>query len=109
MAWSSKLQAQPATRAESIVSPAWVKALLDFQTGNGARPNGYANNRFVILETSWAIFFAQSSWNCPGQVFVWTREEIGRDLRLMTRMTNSLLIQNRKIQTGGGMFPMADW
>ncbi|MBL8190448.1 MAG: sulfurtransferase [Acidobacteria bacterium] len=49
-----KAQAQPATRAESIVSPAWVKALLDFQSGQATRPSGYINNRFVILETSWA-------------------------------------------------------
>lgn len=39
-----------------IVSPQWVKALLDFQLSDGkmARPANYHNNQFVILETSWA-------------------------------------------------------
>jgi 3-mercaptopyruvate sulfurtransferase SseA len=45
-----------APRYEAVVLPGWVKALLDFHTpGNGAkRPPTYRNNRFVILETSWA-------------------------------------------------------
>ena len=41
--------------AETIVSPQWVKAALDFHSGNGSpRPTGYRNDRLVILETSWA-------------------------------------------------------
>ncbi|MEK7833892.1 MAG: rhodanese-like domain-containing protein, partial [Acidobacteriota bacterium] len=43
-------------RAETIVSPDWVKAMLDFQTSGGktARPTNYRNNNFVIVEASWA-------------------------------------------------------
>ncbi|MBP6822747.1 MAG: sulfurtransferase, partial [Acidobacteria bacterium] len=43
-------------RSETIVSPQWVKALLDFQASRGktARPAHYFNNRVVILEASWA-------------------------------------------------------
>ncbi len=72
-----KVQAQPATRAESIVSPAWVKALLDFQTGNGARPNGYTTNRFVILETSWATLADAKDYrtaHLPGAIHLNTDE-----------------------------------
>lgn len=46
--------AQPDARAKSIVTPAWVKALLDFQSGAASRPPGYSNERFVIIEASWA-------------------------------------------------------
>ncbi|MFN0109894.1 MAG: sulfurtransferase [Blastocatellia bacterium] len=42
-------------RAATIVSPQWVKSVLDFQSsGNTARPTNYFNNRAVIVEASWA-------------------------------------------------------
>ncbi len=43
-------------RTETIVSPQWVKTLLDFQTSGGktVRPAHYLNRRVVILEASWA-------------------------------------------------------
>lgn len=46
---------QPATRAEVIVSPAWVRDLTDFHQpgGRAPRPPGYSGNRYVIIETSW--------------------------------------------------------
>ncbi|MGH9803223.1 MAG: hypothetical protein ACRD82_22895, partial [Blastocatellia bacterium] len=43
-------------RSATIVSPQWVKAVLDFQSSSGKspRPENYHNNRVVILEASWA-------------------------------------------------------
>jgi thiosulfate/3-mercaptopyruvate sulfurtransferase len=72
-----KSQAQPATRAESVVSPGWVKALLDFQKGAGPRPAGYRNERFVILETSWASLAEARDYHAghlPGAIHLNTDE-----------------------------------
>ena len=41
-------------RAEAIVAPAWVKAVLDFHQAGAVRPAGYRSQRCVILEASWA-------------------------------------------------------
>src|SRR5262245_31134026 len=43
-------------RAEIIVSPAWLKAMIDHHTPGGAatHPTGDRQNHFVIIEASWA-------------------------------------------------------
>src|SRR5262245_44684575 len=53
---AAETYAQTTTRAESVVSPAWVKALIDFHTPGSAtpRPPGYRHNHFIILEASWS-------------------------------------------------------
>ena len=44
-----------ARNAHGLVSPHWVKALLDYHQSNfqTRRPDTYENKRFVILEASW--------------------------------------------------------
>ena len=53
---SVEIHAQTPARAESVVSPAWVKAVIDFHAPGSAtpRPPGYRHNHYVILEASWA-------------------------------------------------------
>src|SRR5262249_31657586 len=47
---------ESAPRQETVVSPQWVKALLEFHApgSTSPRPPTYRNNHFVILEASWA-------------------------------------------------------
>jgi thiosulfate/3-mercaptopyruvate sulfurtransferase len=73
----AQMFAQPASRAESVVTTTWVKALLDYQNGAGPRPPGYRNERFVILETSWAKLAAAKDYRAghlPGAVHLNTDE-----------------------------------
>ncbi|MFN0123334.1 MAG: sulfurtransferase [Blastocatellia bacterium] len=68
--------AQPAP-AETIVSPAWVRAALDFQTTGASRPSGYQGKRLVIIEASWATAARAKDYRAahiPGAIHLNTDE-----------------------------------
>jgi len=65
--------AREAPNYEALVSVAWVKSVLDFHQSNfqAPRPETYHNDRFVILEASWAKIEAAKDYrrgHIPGAV-----------------------------------------